>query len=604
VFQPGRVSDAFQAASTSGAPLTWTLTGNSVTASGDSTHCQGTITIVKVLNPSTDRGLFNLEIDGKPAGGASAVGDGGTTGTIAVSTGSHTVGESAAPGTSLADYYTQIICRIDGTVVAEGPNATLTLGVKNNQDVVCTITNALKSATKAVVPLLECVVFRSGAPDDAVWSYRNDNDFAVTEPVGSTNGFAPGPADRNQPTTFEPGTWTGIFDTPFSGATSLTWTLGKQTASASAASPRCTAVIELRKVVAPAGDPGVFNLLLNGNVLATGGNGTTTGAYTVGVGEGSVSETAGPGTNLSDYQSKVECTRNGTQEVSVTGTKVDGSVSNGDFVVCTFTNVRITVPPTPEPPEPPLPMPPPLEPPPPAAPDPQPPADLVDLTVTKTAVPTTVLVGQKITWTVKVTNGSTVEASDVNVVKVSERSYLAKVQSVTPSQGTCSSTECELGRIAPGGSATITVVTLATKIGTILNVVRVGSEEQEANYPNNTASNIVRVIGPFRPPPQTAACRTLGAAPRYLRAGATSIVLVEAKNRFGGPVPKVQVHLSGLGLSGRSTTDARGIARFTVAPPHEGFVSFRGSLRGTAAAGPVCATFLAARASSPGSVTG
>jgi Prealbumin-like fold domain len=87
-------------------------------------------------------------------------------------------------------------------------------------------------------------------------------------------------------------------------------------------------------------------------VLASGGNGTIAGPYTVGVGEGTVSETAGPGTNLVDYESTVTCTRNGTREVSVSGTKVDGAVANGDFAVCTFTNRRITTPPTPLPPEP------------------------------------------------------------------------------------------------------------------------------------------------------------------------------------------------------------------------------------------------------------
>ena len=77
----------------------------------------------------------------------------------------------------------------------------------------------------------------------------------------------------------------------------------------------------------PADDPGIFNLLIQGKVIITGPNGTTTGPVTVGVGEGS--ETAGAGTNLADYTSKVECTRNGKPEVSVSGTKVDGQIANG-----------------------------------------------------------------------------------------------------------------------------------------------------------------------------------------------------------------------------------------------------------------------------------
>ena len=58
-------------------------------------------------------GRFALLINGEVKGGAAAVGDGGTTGTIAVSTGRHTVTERGAPGTSLADYTTGISCRTD-----------------------------------------------------------------------------------------------------------------------------------------------------------------------------------------------------------------------------------------------------------------------------------------------------------------------------------------------------------------------------------------------------------------------------------------------------------------------------------------------------------
>jgi hypothetical protein len=603
-FQPGRVKDAFQV-EFAGGSLTWTLTGNLVRAAQDSPPCRGSITLVKVLHPSSDPGRFSLEIDGASAGGASTVGDGGTTGTIAVRAGQHTVGESAASGTDLGMYSTQIVCRSGGSVVAEGDGAKLSLPVRRDEAVLCTITNTLKAGLKPPVPLLECVVFRNGAPERAVWGYRNENEFAVRLPAGASNGFSPAPQDRGQPTTFEPGAWTGVLETPFSGAATLTWTLAGQSATASSVSTRCTAVIELRKVTAPADDPGVFNLLLNGQMLASGGNGTTAGPYTVGVGEGTVSETAGPGTNLADCESTISCSRNGTPALSVTGTKVDGAVANGDFVVCTSTNRRLTTPPTPIPPEPPLPQPPSPEPPPPPPGPTPPPSQLVDLAIVKTAAPTTVTLGQNITWTVTVTNASTVAASDVNVVKVSERSYRTKLLSLTPSQGSCTTTGCELGRLAPGASATITAVTEATQIGTILNVVRVGSEEQEANDRNNTASALVRVVGPLRPPPpQNAVCRTLAAAPRALRAGQPLIVLTTARNRFGAPVPGVTVRARGPGISQREKTNARGTARFTVTPSNTGLVFFRGAPRTPAARTAPCATFLAVLNAATPSLTG
>jgi hypothetical protein len=180
------------------------------------------------LHPSADPGRFNLEIDGATAGGAAAVGDGGTTGTIAVSSGQHTVGESAASGADLTKYFTQIVCRNGDTVVATATVASVPVPVGKDEDVVCAITNTLKSEAKPLVPLVECVVFRNGTPDTAVWGYRNDNGFGVQLPVGVSIGFAPAPPDRGQPTTFEPGAWTGVFETSMNGAATLTWSLAGQ----------------------------------------------------------------------------------------------------------------------------------------------------------------------------------------------------------------------------------------------------------------------------------------------------------------------------------------------------------------------------------------
>ncbi len=65
---------------------------------------------MKLLEPSDDDGRFALKIDGDPQGGAVSVGNGGTTGTIGVDPGTHTVSESGAGATSLDDYDTQINC--------------------------------------------------------------------------------------------------------------------------------------------------------------------------------------------------------------------------------------------------------------------------------------------------------------------------------------------------------------------------------------------------------------------------------------------------------------------------------------------------------------
>src|SRR5262249_18551370 len=153
------------------------------------------------------------------------------------------------------------------------------------------------------------------------------------------------PADRGQPGEFEPGRVVGQFQTPFGGATTLVWALSGETATASGQSTRCTATLELRKTTIPRNDKGTFQLRVNDRVVATGGTGTTTGPMILGVGEGTVSETAGPATDLADYKSRVDCTKNGEQVLTVPGTKVDGAVAQGDVVVCTFTNTRKTTPP-------------------------------------------------------------------------------------------------------------------------------------------------------------------------------------------------------------------------------------------------------------------
>ena len=118
-FAAGRVEDAFQV-EFDGSALTWSLTGNTETASSglDSGAPAARSRSRSALVPTDDPGRFALEIDGEVAGGAEAVGDGGSTGTIAVAAGSRTVSETAAPGTKLGDYTIETVCRNGDTVVA------------------------------------------------------------------------------------------------------------------------------------------------------------------------------------------------------------------------------------------------------------------------------------------------------------------------------------------------------------------------------------------------------------------------------------------------------------------------------------------------------
>ncbi|MBI4099616.1 hypothetical protein HY440_01270, partial [Candidatus Microgenomates bacterium] len=76
-----------------------------------------TLTVNKVLSPSDDPGLFDLQIDDTTY--ASDVTDGGTTGAIALSANTeYTVGENAGTGTNLSDYTNEISgdCDTDGLI--------------------------------------------------------------------------------------------------------------------------------------------------------------------------------------------------------------------------------------------------------------------------------------------------------------------------------------------------------------------------------------------------------------------------------------------------------------------------------------------------------
>ena len=129
-------------------PLTVPVTTDSdIVCVITNTRETGKLEVQKDLSPSTDGGLFNLQIDGTTDGDATDVGDGGSTGEETLNTGDHTVGETAGTDTDLADYQKSIECKDDngaGAVVASttGDDAgPLTVSVTTDSDIVCVITN-------------------------------------------------------------------------------------------------------------------------------------------------------------------------------------------------------------------------------------------------------------------------------------------------------------------------------------------------------------------------------------------------------------------------------------------------------------------------------
>ena len=206
--------------------------------------------------------------------------------------------------------------------------------------------------------------------------------------------------------------------------------------------------------------------------------------------------------------------------------------------------------------------------------------------------------GGRLTWTMTVTNRSAVAAADVNGLKLNDpRSFRTRLISLRPSQGTCRAFTCNLGRLATGASATVTAVTEATRVGVVVNIVRVGSEEVESNYRNNVAAALALVIEPL------AMCRTLTAEPRSLQSGRSSVVRVLARNAVGEPVPGLSVRARGSGVERRARTNRQGIARFSISPRRLGLLIFSGDR--ARAVGPLrCRTLLGVLGATDTQVTG
>ena len=285
------------------------------------------------------------------------MGDGGTTGTIAVPPGTHTVSESGAPGTSLADYDVEIVCRDEGpTGVGDrgASDPSVVVQVRSGSAIVCVVTNTAEQEPdeRVVSPVLECVVFNDGSPDVAVWGYLNRRPIRSPIPVGDPTASHRRRQDRGQPRCSSRAGSSGVFQTPFQAeSTTLDWSLSGRTATASARSQRCTATARAEEGRRALDRPGRLRSASQQQRCRDRRQRNDDRPDRRRRGRRNGQRDRRAGTNLADYESSVECTRNGVVAVSVPGTKVDGAVANGDVVVCTFTNRRIGVPP--EPPEPP-----------------------------------------------------------------------------------------------------------------------------------------------------------------------------------------------------------------------------------------------------------
>lgn len=121
-----------------------------------------------------------------------------------------------------------------------------------------------------------------------------------------------------------------------------------------------------------------------------------------------------------------------------------------------------------------------------------------DLSMVKTSTPNPVQVNNALTYTLTVTNDGPDEATGVTVTDVLPASFT--IGTITPSQGTCNplvgtTLTCNLGTIANGGNATVTIETTPTQTGVIGNTAVVSGDQPDPDPTDNSSTESTTVEG-------------------------------------------------------------------------------------------------------------
>jgi uncharacterized repeat protein (TIGR01451 family) len=126
---------------------------------------------------------------------------------------------------------------------------------------------------------------------------------------------------------------------------------------------------------------------------------------------------------------------------------------------------------------------------------PPPPGGGADLAVTQTDAPDPVLAGQRLTYDLGVRNDGPATATGVTVLEELDASV--RLESATASRGTCAASvggvRCDLGTLAAGATATVTMRVTPTTQGTIAARAAVQGNEPDADTLDNSARVQTRV---------------------------------------------------------------------------------------------------------------
>ncbi len=125
-----------------------------------------------------------------------------------------------------------------------------------------------------------------------------------------------------------------------------------------------------------------------------------------------------------------------------------------------------------------------------------------DLAITKSGAPNPVVSGNRLTYTLTITNNGPQDATDVTVTD--QLSNSLHFNSVTSTQGTCSRSTtapkdgtitCSLGNLANGAKASIMIVVTTTTPGALTNTAKVSGDQTDPNPANNSATATTTVLG-------------------------------------------------------------------------------------------------------------
>ena len=205
---------------------------------------------------------------------------------------------------------------------------------------------------------------------------------------------------------------------------------------------------------------------------------------------------------------------------------------------------------------------------------PAPPAPKIDLAIVKTVTPASSSLGDRVTWTLTITNNGPDNATGVTVADPIPAGM--RYISSTTTQGTCTFAallNCQIGSMANGATVKVTIVTASTATGQIVNTATVVGNEPETNTANNTATAQAQVKGAFVPPAPV--CTAVGVAPKQLLVGHRNTLRIKVTQKGKGVEGiRVRIHGATLGIV-TAPSNRKGLVTRSVMPMKPGIVVFR-----------------------------